>query len=61
MKKKMKKTLTSVKKRCKKATWFEKAFALFKNFYTLCKVVGWLIREIPTVWPIIEETLKNLL
>ena len=61
MKKKTKKTLNRIKKRWRKTTWFEKTLGLFKILYNLCKIVGWLNREIPTVWPIIEETLKNLL
>ena len=61
MKKKMKKTLKRVKKWRKKATWVEKFLNLFTIVYKLCKIIGWLSREIPTTWSFIEELLKNLL
>lgn len=60
MKKKVRKQLKRAKKWWKKTTWFGKIVALFQFVYKLNKVVGWLKGVAPTVWPIVEECLKNL-
>lgn len=61
MGKMMKKQLNRAKMWWKKTSWFEKAVSLFRFLYGLHRFVGWVQEKIPTVWPIIEEYLKNLL